>query len=336
MNASLSKKILIGVGSVVALVVAVGVWNRYLRASKEIRNNSTLKRDYELLRHETPGTPVDSIGIALHRLNSYRLPEGKTEALKRIADPRPQVRSAVADALGMHPLKGEIIESEIRLMADSDEGVRVAALNAVSRSEDSRKVDLLNGVIKNASAGAREVMEAHAGLARSAKGAERDAHVKAIRELLARNQKDSAMSVQGLKILVRLDPSDDESTNLIMETFTASGTSRQILPSLYRYLIRRRPEVLKKRFSQDVRSGPIEMRVTALNSILELCPPDRWNAIHTVMTDAKTEPQVKSLVARIVQFLGGKTKPDGSFDKPAPGADRCDLRTKAPAAPHGR
>ena len=336
MSSSLSKKVLIGVGSIAVLAAAAGVWNRYLRPSKEIRNNSTLKKDYDLLRHETATTPVDSIGIALHRLNSYRIPEGKSEALKRIADPRPQVRSAVADSLGMHPLKGDILEAEIKLTGDSDENVRISALNAISRSDDPRKNDLLSGVIKNASAGARELMEAHAGLARTAKGADRDAHVKAIREIIAKNQKDSAMLTQGLKIMVRLDPSDDDSTNLIMESYLNPATARPIIPALYRFLVRRRPEPMKKRFSQDARSGPIEMRVTALNSILELCPPDRWSVIQAVVSDSKTEPQVKSLVSRIVQFLGGKAKPDGSFDKPAPGADRCDLRSKAPAAPRGR
>jgi hypothetical protein len=99
------------------------VWNTYLRGSKALRTNPVLKNDYRILKNEDASTRVEAIAMALHRLNSYRLPEGLSEALKRVKDPRPQVRGAVAEGLAMNVLRGEVLAAEIELLSDSDESL---------------------------------------------------------------------------------------------------------------------------------------------------------------------------------------------------------------------
>ena len=329
MNTPISKKWIL---TLLALILVLGgsifFWDRYGRESKTLRTNPILKKDYELLKHENGSTSLDGIGIALHRLNSYRLPEGKREAMKRLSDPRAQVRASVAESLGMHPLVGEIVDAEVKLLKDSDESVRIAAVDALSRSGDKRRSELLGEALSHPSLSARELMAIHGGLALATQGPEREGHIKVVRDSISKNQNELGMVLQGLKVLVRISPNDQESISLIQGAYQNSATPKEVLPSLYRYLVRNRPEYLRKRFLQDVRSGTLPVRVTALNSMMELCPPERWSAIQSILMDSKTEVQVKSLASRVAGFLGGKVGQKGELEKPGPGADRCEQRVK--------
>ncbi len=329
MNTPILKK---GIIRILMLGLVIGgaffLWNRFGRDSKVLRSNPILKKDYELLKHESDSTPVDGVGIALHRLNSYRLPEGKSEAMRRLRDPRAKVRGAVAESLGMHPLVGDVVDAEIQLMSDAEESVRIAAIDAISRSGDSRRLTLLGDSLSRPSLGVRESMAIRGGLAMATQGTERDGHVKALREGIQKSQTDSAALLQGLKLIVRVSPADSDSINLVQDYYQNAATPKEVLPSLYRFLARSRPEFLKKRFLQDVRSGTLPVRVTALNSILELCPLERWVAIQAVLNDAKAESQLKALASRMVGFLGGKIGQNGGMEKPGPGADRCEQRMK--------
>ena len=133
---------------------------------------------------------------------------------------------------------------------------------------------------------------------------------------------------------MRISPNDSESIALIQDSYQDSATPKEILPSLYRFLVRNRPEFLKKRFIQDVRTGSLPVRVTALNSIVELCPLERWSALQSILADSKVEVQVKALASRMVGFLGGKIGQNGGVERPTQGGDRCDQRAKsAPSQP---
>jgi hypothetical protein len=317
----------------IAGITAFFIWNSYFHGSKLLRTHPVLKKDYQLLKNEDEKTSVDSIAMALHRLNSYRLPEGISEALKREKDPRPQIRSAVAESLAMNVLKGEVLETSIRLLSDPDESVRVAALTALGRVGDPRRVEILNKAMQNPAKSVREELLIRSGLYAATQGADRTVHLKAIHSILDQNKGDPASITYGLKILLRVSPNDPESLNRIEAAFLDSKTAPELIPALYRQLVRARPELLKKRFSQDARSKFIALRVTALNSILELCPSDRWSVIQWIANDTSVDVQSKTIAKRVATYLGGKVNANDSIQSANPSSDRCALSSRGKAAP---
>ncbi len=314
-------------------VTGYQIWNSYFRGSKLLRTHPVLKRDYQLLRSEDSKTPVESIVMALHRLNSYRLPEGLAEALKRERDSRPQVRGAVAESLAMNVLKGEVFETVIRLLSDPEESVRVAALTALSRIGDPRRVDLLNRAISNPSKSVREEILIRSGLYSATQGTDREAQLKAMYSLLDKSKGDPALFAFGIKTILRLSPVDRESMDRMESAFLDPKTPRELIPALYRQLVRSRPELLRKRFSQDVHSKFNALRITALNSILELCPSERWSVIQWVATDASVDAQSKVIAKRVATYLGGKVDAKGAIQTIPAASDRCSPPKPAKSAP---
>jgi hypothetical protein len=317
----------------IAGVTAFFIWNSYFHGSKLLRTHPVLKKDYQLLKNEDAKTSVESIAMALHRLNSYRLPEGLSEALKREKDPRPQVRSAVAESLAMNVLKGEVLETSIRFLSDPDESVRVAALTAIGRVGDPRRVEILNKAMQNPAKSVREALLIQSGLYAATQGADRADHLKSIHAILDQNKGDPASTTYGLKVLLRVSPNDRESMDRIESAFLDSKTAPELIPALYRQIVRARPELLKKRFSQDARSKFVALRITALNSILELCPPDRWNVIQWAASDESVDAQSKVIARRIATYLGGKVDANGSIQNANPSSDRCVLSQQKKPAP---
>jgi hypothetical protein len=324
MNEKLKKNLVIGIVGIGIIAAGGWGWNRYLRVSKVIRTNPVLSRDLELLKGETAATPVEGISVALHRLNSYRLPEGKKAAMKRIADPRPQVRGAVAEALAMHPLEGDVLEAESKLIHDSDESVRAAAIGAISHSNDPKRTQYLKEVLNDPKAGQREIWIAHAGLYLSTQGQEKADHLRILNEGLEKNQKDPALYGFLIRLLVRLSPSDGNAADAMEKAYLSPVSPKEMIPQIYRYLARNRPEFLKKRYLSDVRSTFLPLKMTALNSMMELCPADRWTAIQAVMGDSSADAQVKTVATRIAGYLGGSVSAKGVVQRASPAADRCE------------
>jgi|GEM_PF-4830438 len=321
-------KFLIPVILVLGGGAAYWAWHSHFGISKALRSNPILKRDYDTLRGEDSDTPVQQVAIALYRLNSYRLPEGQSEALKRVSDSRPQIRSAVAEALAMSGLKGESLEAMNRLVSDSDESVRVAALTALTKSADPKRSEVLAHARVNASKSPREELLIHGGLYGVTQGPEKEEHLKEILKALdskadASGKSDNAAIAFALKTLLRMSPTDSASMDRLQAAFADPTTPKEMLPTLYRYLVRVRSDFLRKRFSQDVRSEFVALRVTALNSMLELCPSDRWSILQWLFSDPKVDPQSKTVARRVATYLGGKVATDGRLTLPEPGADRC-------------
>ncbi len=323
MTLSPRKKIFIG-----SFVVSLGVasyfaWTLHFGISKNLRSNPVLKKDYQILKGEDSKTRVEQISMALHRLNSYRLPEGLAEALKRERDPRPQVRSSVAESLAMNVMQGEVLEAEIRLLGDPEEAVRVAALTALSRVGDPRRVELLKKAMGNPSKSVREEFLIRSGLYNATQGSEQESHLSAIHALLDQHKGDPGLNAFGLKVLLRTAATDARSLDRVEGAFLNSATPKELIPSLYRQLVRTRPELLVKRFSKDARSAFVALRITALNSILELCPPERWDVIQGVVNDPEMDPQSKMVAKRIASHLGGKIDASEKILAPPAGSDRC-------------
>ncbi len=320
----MKKNVVAGIVGIVIFAAGGWGWNRYLRVSKVIRANPVLSRDFELLKGETASTPIEGISVALHRLNSYRLPEGKKAAMKRIADPRPQVRGAVAEALAMHPLEGDVLEAESKLIHDSDESVRVAAIGAISHSNDPKKTNYLKDVLNDQKSGQKEIWIAHAGLYLSTQGQEKAEHLRILNEGIDENQKDPVLYGFLIRLMVRLSPSDGSAADALEKAFLSSVTPKEMIPQIYRYLARNRAEFLKKRYLTDVRSSFLPLKMTALNSLMELCPADRWAAIQAVMGDSSSDAQVKTVATRIAGYLGGSVSATGVVQRASPAADRCE------------
>jgi hypothetical protein len=313
---------------VLLVLVLIGggywTWNRYFRVSKNIRVNPVLRHDLELLQNEKTTTPIEALANALRRLNGYHLKEGVEEALKLVGDPRSQMRGAVAESLAMHPLEGAILNAEVKLLEDQDEYVRLSALDAISRSKDAKRDEYLNRVASNPKASAAEILTAHAGLYSTAKDASRETHLTAIRETLQKRKGEPQAFNQGIKLMLRLAPGDAASADLLQGIFLDPATPKEELPQLYRYLVRNRPDLLRKRYLQDVKHAYVPVRVTALNSILELCPPDRWSAIQAIAGDPHSDASLKSLANRLAGYLGGAATANGAVKRPS--VDRCDQR----------
>ncbi|MBU6153414.1 MAG: HEAT repeat domain-containing protein [Bdellovibrionales bacterium] len=332
------KRILLALLFSLVGLAAYFFWSSSFNGSKMIRSNPALKKDYELLREENAGTSIDSVAMALRRLNSYRLPEGLTEALKRSNDPRPQIRSAVAEALSMNVLKEEVFDAESRLVLDPEESVRVASLTALTRIGDPRRTEIFDRAMANPGKSVREEFLIHSGLYMAAKGDEKGGHLKAIHSLLSRHKNDPDLVFFGLKTLLRISPDDAQSVEQIKVSFLDPKTTKELLPPLYRYLVRTRPEFLKKRFSKDAKSAFAPLRVTALNSILEVCPIERWSLIQSVLKDPVIDSQSKIIARRIAGSLGGKEDSKGMIQAPPPGTDRCENfgQYKSPRATTGK
>jgi hypothetical protein len=223
----------------------------------------------------------------------------------------------------MNVLRGEVLAAEIELLSDSDEAVRVAALTAISRTSDPKRVEILNRALAHPSASLREKLMIQGGLYGVAQGAEKEAHLTAIHEIMDQHQDDPALITYGFKVLLRISPSDSASADRFQAAFTQASTAKELLPALYRFLVRNRPDFLRKRFVQDIRAPFAALRITALNSILELCPSERWTMIQLVANDASFDPQSKTIARRVAGFLGGKVNDAGVIQLPSPGADRC-------------
>jgi hypothetical protein len=142
------------------------------------------------------------------------------------------------------------------------------------------------------------------------------------------------MSV-ALRHLIRISPNDEESVGIVEKVFQNPNAPSEAMPAMYRYLVRHRPEMIKKRYSKDIRSEFLPLRAIAINSIMELCPPDRWSILKSLMSDTKIEPQLKSLAMRTAIFLGGKSGPNGVVMPPPSGADRCAVTHATPTARMG-
>jgi hypothetical protein len=332
MNSSLSRgKILTLILMPMIGATAYFVWKSRFGGSEILRSRPVLKKDLALL--VKGDAPVNEAVMALHRLNSYRVAEGLEEALKREKDPRPEIRSAVAVSLAMHPMQGRVLEAESRLLQDPEETVRIAALSALTRVSDPGQRMALQRAMENPKKSVREEFLIHAGLYGATQNAERKTHLDAIHSLLDQHKKDHAITSHGLAVLARLSSEDQKSRDLIQNAFVDPATRSDVLPLLYRSLLRSRPEVLVNRFSRDAESRIPGLRLIALNSVLELCPPDRWTVMVKVMKDPATDSQTKAVVKRIATYLGGKTDAEGMIHRIPESQDRCGIsKRSAPGA----
>ncbi len=299
------SKILI-VGGILLVLIVVGSYSGFFRGKPgagqaAAQREAILKQDRKNL--EKKDASAGEIRAALMRLSSTQDPLALEQAIARVADPSPEIRGAVAFAVGRY-LDPKAEEALKKLLADSVADVRRDAIRgAGSRADDSRRA-LLEGLkSKKDMTPAERVALWEVLLKWDVQG---KLKAEASSELLGMvKSPDPMVRAQALGVLVSKMREDGRVVALLKDQFQHGAQPSDRVMALHHLVSLRDSWVIENFQKFTVDSNSPELQSAGLQLMAIACPARRWEIIEARALDPKSPPNVRMSAIYSLRSLGG-------------------------------
>ncbi len=288
----------------------VFLYKKVTSESPELLKAPDLLADYKTLKSGTDDP--SAVGMALARLAGRQIPEGQAEALKRVTHKNPTVRRMVAQTLAFYPFEKATKDALTKLSLDPDENVRTTVLEMLpSRNDGEQRILFLKNYLERKEATKEELTLCHYGLYQLAKDPnEKQTHLDTV--FKAASTEPSARNAIGL--LIRMAPTDKKVIEFLQARISTAVMTKgqpseevaRMLPTIYRHLVTQYPTVLKEKFATYATTPDLHLRVTALTSVAQLCPSDRWRVLNKILMSPESDFASKNAALTGIDQLGGK------------------------------
>lgn len=301
------RRIFFSFGLLVLVVVGFITYKSTKRSPELIRAPQRID-DYELLKKNQGDASAQ--GMALLRLANSMIPEGQDEALRRIGNQDPRIRRIAAQALSYYPFEGSVREGLMKLSKDADARVRGTVLESIVNRVEPSRIQFLSDYINRSGITGTERLQTYFGLFQLT--SDSNSKKKYFEEIF----RAASLEVppQGaIPLLIRIGDNNNEVLALLAGRLSAALHGKkldegivQMLPTIYRYLLQRDPGGLKPMFSKSA-LGPFQfLRVSALTTVADLCPVDRYDVLKRILTEKKYDESSKNAALTGLSKLGGK------------------------------
>lgn len=300
--------VLIGI---VLLLLGVGAYFGLFRGlfgppSPQVQREATLRKDRENL--EKKDATVGEVRAALLRLSSTQDPAVFDQALRFVGDSSPEVRSAVAYAVGRYP-GPKSIEVLRKLMEDSSADVRRDAIRSAAMVQEPGRREMIERLRgKNAASAGERIAFWEAVLRWSGDSAAASAKDKA--EALGELQNfakvsDAAIRSQAVGVLVaRLR--DEPRVRTLLKDQLQSGLEPSDRVMALHHLVALHDAWILENFAKYLgpTAGP-ELQAASLQLIGSACPANRWEVLESRIADASGPAQLRMSAVHGLRSLGG-------------------------------
>lgn len=299
-----SKILLVGGG--VLLLIVIGSYSGFFK-SKGVPGQATAQREAILKQDrknlERKDANSGEVRAALMRLSSTQDPLALEQALARVSDPSPEIRGAVAFAVGRY-LDPKADEALKKLLADTSADVRRDAIRgAGSRADDSRRSILEVLKDKKDMTPAERVALWEVLLKWDVQGKLKG---EAAAELIAMvKSADPMVRAQSLGVLVSKMRDDSRVVGLLKDQFQNSTQPSDRVMALHHLVSLRDPWVLENFQKFTVDSNLPELQSAGLQLMAVACPSRRWELIEARVLDPKSPPNVRMSAVYSLRSLGG-------------------------------
>jgi len=299
-----NRKLVVGVAvgvAVIGLGAYLGLFSKLFGPqSPEARREATLKQDRKNLQKKDAS--VGEVRAALLRLSSTQDPAVFEQSLGFIQDSSPEVRSAVAYAVGRYP-GPKSNEALKKLMGDASPDVRRDAIRAAATLQDPARREMIDSVRhqKNATPGER-IAFWEAILRWDPQSKEKGEAFSELNGFV--KSADSMIRAQAVGVLVARMRDDSRVASLLKEQLEKGAQPSDRVMAMH-HLVAMKDKWLIENFQKYLNDNASpDLQSAALQLTGSLCPKNRWEVLETRVMDAKAPIQIRMAAVHGIRSLG--------------------------------